>query len=117
MPISASARSTRARRSRAAFGGAGPLHAARLMRELGLGEVVVPRSPGLLCAVGLAGADERLDAAQTLMAPLHDIPAAPALAAWLRSAAGELAERLRQDGIPPNRASFQASADCRYVGQ
>jgi N-methylhydantoinase A len=99
-----------------AFGGAGPLHAARLMRDLGLREVVVPPSPGLLCAVGLAGADERLDAAQTVMIRLVRT-AAPALAAWFRAAVGELRNRLAADGISADRAVFQASADCRYVGQ
>ncbi len=99
-----------------AFGGAGPLHATRLLHELGLGEVIVPRSPGLLCAVGLAGADERLDIAQTVMARL-DPGAAPRLADWFRGAARELRARLAADGINADRATIQASADCRYVGQ
>jgi len=99
-----------------AFGGAGPLHATRLMRDLGLCEVVVPRSPGLLCAVGLAGADERLDAAQTVMVRL-DRTAPAALAAWFRAATVELRNRLAADGIPADGTQFLASADCRYVGQ
>ena len=37
----------------AAFGGAGPLHAARLARELDIGRILVPRNPGILCAMGL----------------------------------------------------------------
>src|SRR5215470_7389454 len=36
-----------------AFGGAGPLHAARLARELDIGRVLVPANPGILCAMGL----------------------------------------------------------------
>ncbi|MGB3554536.1 MAG: hydantoinase/oxoprolinase family protein, partial [Jannaschia sp.] len=36
-----------------AFGGAGPLHAVRLAQELGMARVVVPPSPGILCAMGL----------------------------------------------------------------
>lgn len=99
-----------------AFGGAGPLHAARLVRDLGLGEVVVPPAPGLLCAVGLVGADERLDAAQTVLTRL-DAAAAPALAAWFRSAARELRGRLAADGIAADRSTFLATAECRYVGQ
>lgn len=99
-----------------AFGGAGPLHAARLLRDLALREVVIPSSPGLLSAAGLAGADERLDAGQTVMLRL-DGAATRQLAAWYRRARGELLERLADDGIPPARASFLASADVRYVGQ
>ena len=99
-----------------AFGGAGPLHAARLVRDLRLSEVVVPRAPGLLCAAGLAGADERLDVAGTVMARL-DRAAAPALATWFRAAARELRGRLATDGFAADRSTFQGSADCRYVGQ
>src|SRR5262245_26403533 len=36
-----------------AFGGAGPLHAARLARELDIPHVLVPEAPGILCALGL----------------------------------------------------------------
>ena len=44
-----------------AFGGAGPLHAARLARELEIGRVLVPVSPGILCAMGLLLTDLRTD--------------------------------------------------------
>src|SRR3954451_2235215 len=36
-----------------AFGGAGPLHAARLARELDIARIIVPLTPGTLCALGL----------------------------------------------------------------
>ena len=48
-----------------AFGGAGPLHAARLAAELEIRRVLVPRSPGILCAMGLLMADLRADFAVT----------------------------------------------------
>ena len=35
-----------------AFGGAGPMHACAIARSLGIATVVVPSTPGLLCAVG-----------------------------------------------------------------
>ena len=40
-----------------AFGGAGPLHAVELARALGCRAVIIPRHPGLLCAVGLLATD------------------------------------------------------------
>src|SRR5690606_36759271 len=40
-----------------AFGGAGPVHAARLILELEMPRAVIPRYPGLLCAMGLLVAD------------------------------------------------------------
>lgn len=49
------------------FGGAGPLHAASMAGELGIGRVLCPRACGVLCALGLAAAAPRQDAASTVM--------------------------------------------------
>jgi N-methylhydantoinase A len=49
------------------FGGAGPLHAAALARELGISHVLCPRASGVLCALGLAAAAPRRDIARTVM--------------------------------------------------
>src|SRR4030095_3336819 len=48
-----------------ACGGAGPLHAARLAAELEMKRVLVPRNPGILCAMGLLLTDLRADFAAT----------------------------------------------------
>ena len=52
-----------------AFGGAGPLHAARLAKELDIGRVLVPANPGILCAMGLLLTDLRADFAVTRLLP------------------------------------------------
>jgi N-methylhydantoinase A len=49
------------------FGGAGPLHAAALARELGISSVLCPRTSGVLCALGLAAAAPRRDVSRTVM--------------------------------------------------
>jgi N-methylhydantoinase A len=49
------------------FGGAGPLHAAALARELGMRRILCPRASGVLCALGLAAASPRRDAARTVV--------------------------------------------------
>jgi N-methylhydantoinase A len=49
------------------FGGAGPLHAASLARRLGIPRVLCPSASGVLCALGLAAAAPRRDAARTVM--------------------------------------------------
>jgi N-methylhydantoinase A len=49
------------------FGGAGPLHAAALAQQLGIARVLCPRASGVLCALGLAAAAPRRDAARTVM--------------------------------------------------
>src|SRR5215468_8697561 len=53
-----------------AFGGAGPLHAARLAPELEIRRILVPRSPGILCAMGLLLTDLRANFATTRLLPL-----------------------------------------------
>ena len=58
-----------------AFGGAGPLHAVALARELGATEVIVPARPGLTNALGCLVADLRQDYVQTLNAPLETVSA------------------------------------------
>jgi N-methylhydantoinase A len=99
-----------------AFGGAGPLHAARLVRELGLGEAIVPPTPGLLSAAGLVGADLRVDDARTVLTPL-DVVDPTELLAWYREAGDRLRRRLVEDGVAVGSQRVSASADCRYVGQ
>jgi N-methylhydantoinase A len=48
------------------FGGAGPLHGAALIREVGIGTMLVPPSPGVLCAMGCVIADIRYDLSRTI---------------------------------------------------
>jgi N-methylhydantoinase A len=56
-----------------AFGGAGPLHAVALARELGIPEVLVPARPGLTNALGCLVADLRQDVVNTLNTGLDSI--------------------------------------------
>lgn len=53
-----------------AFGGAGPLHASALARELGVPRVLVPSRPGITNALGCIVADLRHDFVSTLNTPL-----------------------------------------------
>jgi N-methylhydantoinase A len=85
-----------------AFGGAGPLHAVALARELGIPEVLVPARPGLTNALGCLVADLRQDRVNTLNRPLdgldmavvHDMLAAQRVAAdaTLQREAAEIAD-------------------------
>ncbi|WP_181704383.1 hydantoinase/oxoprolinase family protein [Chthonobacter albigriseus] len=56
-----------------AFGGAGPLHAVAVARELGIPEVLVPARPGLTNALGCLVADLRQDFVQTVNRPVGDL--------------------------------------------
>ena len=57
-----------------AYGGAGPLHASAVARELGIAEVVIPRAPGHFSAYGMLVADLRRDFVNTWFTTLADAP-------------------------------------------
>jgi len=56
-----------------AFGGAGPLHATALARELAIPKVLVPARPGITNALGCAVADLRHDFVNSLLKPLDEV--------------------------------------------
>ncbi len=56
-----------------AFGGAGPLHAAEIAREVGVPKVIIPPYPGLFSAIGTVLGDVRHDLVQTLMKLVRDL--------------------------------------------
>ncbi len=49
------------------FGGAGPMHAAAIAAELGIGTILCPRAGGVLSALGLCASERRRDTARTVM--------------------------------------------------
>lgn len=99
-----------------AFGGAGPLHAARLARELDIPRVLVPEAPGILCALGLLVTDLRTDFSLTRLLPLE-----PASLATIDAAFADLEERAAawfvREGLGPERRHIRRSVDLRYRGQ
>ena len=99
-----------------AFGGAGPLHAGLLLREMGFASVLVPRFPGLFAASGLTSTDVRIDESRTVLAPLTP-GLVPDLTSWYAATGRRLSAQLRRDGIPAGQIRLVASADCRFVGQ
>ncbi|MEM7423824.1 MAG: hydantoinase/oxoprolinase family protein, partial [Pseudomonadota bacterium] len=100
----------------AAFGGAGPVHGAGLMRALGAGHLLVPRYPGILCAIGLLTTDLRYDFAVTRLqrAGTFDVGVTQDILAELHARADR---RLAADRVPPDRRSFRRAADMRYEKQ
>ncbi|MEM7404646.1 MAG: hydantoinase/oxoprolinase family protein [Pseudomonadota bacterium] len=99
-----------------AFGGAGPLHAAEIAREVGVREVLIPPLPGLFSAIGTVLGDARHDLVQSIMTPV--------------SALGGMEFRARIDALRANASilieaenvaldawRFSYLADLRFVGQ
>jgi N-methylhydantoinase A len=99
-----------------AYGGAGPLHASSVARELGVRTVVIPMYPGHFCAYGMLYADLRYDLVQTIAKPLSeiDLPAAEVeFSAMENRGKGALADV----GIQVRDVKLTRYADMRYQGQ
>ncbi len=99
-----------------AFGGAGPLHAGRLARELEIPRILVPPMPGILCAYGLLVSDLRADFSRTLVLPAESgsLAALDAGLAELQEMATAWAKRER---IEADQIQIRRLADMRYAGQ
>ncbi|NNE50824.1 MAG: hydantoinase/oxoprolinase family protein, partial [Sulfitobacter sp.] len=99
-----------------AFGGAGPLHAAALARELGVPRVLIPARPGITNALGCAVADLRHDFVQTLNLPLDDLDMGTLHGVFTdKVAAGEAA--LERENVAVRKVQRDFSVDMQYLGQ
>jgi N-methylhydantoinase A len=99
-----------------AFGGAGPLHAADLAAALGCDTVLIPRHPGLLCALGLLATDVQYDYARTAVQRAPDYDLAGMEAIWQELAAQAHAD-LAREGIAVDRRRLVRQVDLRYAKQ
>jgi N-methylhydantoinase A len=99
-----------------AFGGAGPLHANKLMAELSIPRLVVPRSPGLFSALGLLVTDLRRESSATWLRLASQVTVEE-----INSAVSELetrvASELVADGVSSTDIGFHRFLEMRYVGQ
>ena len=99
-----------------ACGGAGPMHAVFLARELGITDVLVPRFPGAFSAWGMLETEVRKDFSRAYFTPLAELDhgALGRLLAELEDAGfGALAD----EGITRETGRVEHSLDLRYVGQ
>lgn len=99
-----------------AFGGAGPIHAAGVARELGIKRVLVPPSPGVFSAFGLLRAEVEQHAARTVLTSTCDADLG-LIASVFAEMRAELIARLRTEGYAESAISVTAFADLRYRGQ
>lgn len=99
-----------------AFGGAGPMHAAALARELGVPKVLAPARPGITNALGCALADLRHDFVRTLNQPLDDLDEDAVAQVF----AGQIAEGealLDRETVTLVERRHSHSVDMQFVGQ
>ena len=99
-----------------ALGGAGPLHAVRLAQELDMKRVIVPLTPGVMCALGLLLTDLRADFSATQIMTAN--PAShQAMSRIFATLMEQAAEWFVQEAVPDADRRIKLSADMRYIGQ
>ena len=99
-----------------AFGGAGPLHATALARELGIPRVLVPPRPGVTNALGCLVADARHDFVRTINRSLQTLDMAELRAVALEHLA-EGRAALARETTPIDGESLRLGADMQFRGQ
>ena len=99
-----------------AFGGAGPMHAAALARELGIPEVLVPARPGITNALGCIVADLKHDFVRTVNHPL-DVVDIDQITTIINSQRDEGVAMIRQEPIAIDEIKVTHSLDMQFVGQ
>jgi N-methylhydantoinase A len=99
-----------------AFGGAGPMHAVFIARELEIGEVVIPPSPGAFSAWGMLETEVRRDFSQSFYGTLADADKAE-IARFLSAMEADARAALIADGIGAEAIRVSFALDMRYVAQ
>ncbi len=99
-----------------AFGGAGPLHAVALARELAIPKVLVPARPGITSALGCLVADVRHDFVKTVNQPVLRLDVSEARRI-LAAQAAEGRRVLASEGVDVETVSVAHEADMQFVGQ
>ena len=99
-----------------AFGGAGPMHATALARELGIPEVLVPARPGITNALGCVVADMKHDFVRTVNSPLNNVDM-DEIIGILKAQSKEGTELIQQEPVSVEEIKVVHSFDMQFVGQ
>ncbi len=100
----------------AAYGGAGPLHATAIARELGITRVLIPQAPGHFSAVGMLHSDLRYDFVRTRFTKLSELDFSAFENIFVELEA-EGSRKIREARVPVRETYIARSLDMRYVGQ
>lgn len=99
-----------------AFGGAGPLHACEVAERLQIPRVLIPRYPGVLCALGLLVADVARDYSRAILQPASQ-ETIFSIQDELRNLTAQAKQDLAEEGISEENMLFSGWLDMRYQGQ
>lgn len=99
-----------------AFGGAGPLHACEVARDMGITSVLLPPSPGTLCSLGLLMADTKFDISRSnvMIAEEENLNRVQDIFDTLTREGNEL---LSREGVKEKDRSVTYLIECRYERQ
>ena len=100
-----------------AFGGGGPMHAVDMARQVNIGEIVVPPTPGLFSSLSLLFADVEHHYVRTLMRNVPDGFELDEANAILEAMDDEAVSALRREGYTYDRVELVWQADMRYESQ
>jgi len=99
-----------------AYGGAGPLHAVDVAREIGIRNVIVPGAPGVFSAFGMLFSDLRYDYVRTHLMLLAEAPF-DAIEAVFKELEQNGRDAIAATSVKPQRIAVKRALDMRYVGQ
>jgi N-methylhydantoinase A len=99
-----------------AYGGAGPLHAVAVAREIGIRDVIIPGAPGVFSAFGMLFSDLRYDFVRTWYTRLADAPFDQVEKIY-KELEDEGREAIKNTSVSPSEVTVKRAADMRYVGQ
>jgi N-methylhydantoinase A len=99
-----------------AFGGCGPIHAARLARNVRIPRVIVPPYPGISCAMGLLQTDVRHQYVQSRIAPLLTC-SIEEVNGILRALEAKARADAELEGFDPDGIELSSQLDLRYPNQ
>jgi N-methylhydantoinase A len=97
-------------------GGAGPIHAAEIAKELEIPLILVPRESSVFCAVGMLITDLKHDYVRTYARDLDKVDL-DEVSGLYRDMAADARQTLGDEGVSDDRIEIDFAADLRYVGQ
>ena len=98
------------------YGGAGPLHASAIAREIGIRQVLIPHAPGYFSAYGMLFSDLRYDYVRSVFRRLDGL-SFDEIEAFYKEMEDEGRAALGASQIRPEEIVFERAADMRYFGQ
>ncbi len=98
------------------YGGAGPLHASAIARELGIRKVLIPHAPGYFSAYGMLFSDLRYDYVRSVFRHLDGL-SFDEIEAIYKEMEDEGRAAIGASQIRPEELVFERAGDMRYVGQ